>query len=127
MALTPHTLDRHGDSVDLAVERPIPFSADAFVESAAGGAAAMTITADASRPIVLERVICSYSAAPAAGTTVTVQDGATTVFKQSTVGAGPFEFPIFQHGTKNQNLTVTLSAGGGAVVAYLNVKAYKLN
>lgn len=114
--------------VDLSLGAPVKFDATDRATSAAGAAATVTIAADSEVGIVLSQIHAGYSAAPAAGSTLKVEDGAGTTVWNIPVGAGPYEFNFVppRVGTKNTALVVTLSAGGGAVVADLNVNAYRI-
>ncbi len=104
------------------------FVANDHAVSAAGGAIAVTLSADADRPNVIRQIFASYDATPAAGSTVTIEDGSgTTVWKQAITAAGPviFTFDPPKTGTKNTAMIITLSAGGGSILAYLDVNAYR--
>jgi hypothetical protein len=97
--------------------------------SGAGAAVSVTLDADTNGGISLAQIFASYSAAPAAGAFVLVEDGAggTVLFKQympTTAGNFTFDPPI--SGTKNTAMVITLSAPGGAIVGLLDVNAFIL-
>lgn len=102
------------------------FQAGDHVLGSSGAAAVLTITADATRPIVLRQIHCGYDATPAAGCTIEVKDGTTIVWKQPIVAAGPnqFNFDPPRYGTTNTAMVITLSAPGGSILGYLDVNAY---
>jgi hypothetical protein len=100
-------------------------------DSAAGGAAAQTITAPgAGKATVIKKIVCSYSAVTTAVEDLTVTSGGTTIFKASlpSGSVGPHQFDFGQsddgmglNGGANAEVVVTLSAGAGALVAQLSV------
>ncbi len=104
----------------------VPFDgASNHVDSAGGASAVLTLAANATKPYILRQIFASYSAAPAAGVYVQVQDGSTVVFKQflgTTGGSFTFDPPL--SGTPNTAMVITVSAGGGAVVAVLDANVY---
>lgn len=124
------TLVALGGEVDLGQDNPVPMDqANDRAVSAAGGAVSLTFTADAERGITIAQIHCGYDAAPAAGSTLTIEDGSGTIFwRQPITAAGPHEFNFSppRTGRKNTALVVTLTAGGGAVLAYLNVAAFRV-
>ncbi len=121
---TGQLLNVEGSDVGESVDVAMPFDATDRNTSAAGAAAVVTVTADSGRPIVISQIHAGYSAAPAAGATLKIEDGVGNTVWEVPVGAGPYQFdltPAKASAAKNTALVVTLSAGGGAVVAYLNV------
>lgn len=122
------TLVGLNSGVDLNLGAPVKFDTSDRATSGAGAAVAVTIAADVERAIVLSQIICGYSAAPAAGSTLKVEDGSGTTVFNLPVGAGPYQIDFIppRMGTKNTAMIVTLSAGGGAVVGDLNVNAYRI-
>lgn len=90
------------------------------VTGAAGAAASITYAADAARSHSIAGFILSFSAAPAAGTTVSVTVAGVTVFS-SHADIGPREYPARISGGVNEALVITFSAPGGAVVGKLNI------
>lgn len=90
-------------------------------------AAVVTVTAAPGRRHVLRQIRGSYSAAPAAGSTLIVEDGSgNTIDKQYLAAGGPFEFnydpPLA--GTTGAALIVTLAAGGSGISGAVQVNAY---
>lgn len=122
---TGQLIDLAASDVDLGLPAETPWDSADRAVSVAGGAAAVTVTADADRPIVISQIHCGYDAAPAAGSTLKIEDvSGTTVWQVPIVSAGPYEFTLEPNkcsAAKNTALIVTLSAGGGAVLAYLNL------
>ncbi len=99
----------------------IPFADTA----AANTAISRVFAAVATQRNRLTLLVASFSvAAPAAGTTLIVQDGATTVLSVDVPTAlGPFVVPLPAggiQGTINTAMTVTLAAGGGTSVGKLS-------
>jgi hypothetical protein len=102
------------------------FQTNDHVKSGAGGAAVVTLNADASRPIFVKQLVASYDSAPTGGL-LTISDGTLgVVWEQAITGAGPvqFNFDPPRCGSKNSTLTITLAAGGGSILARLDVNAY---
>jgi hypothetical protein len=88
-------------------------NASVTITYAAGGAGVKHVTGG---------VAWSFSAAPPAGTTLTVTDGGTTVRKITITAAGPGEllWPD-EAGAANAALVVTLATGGAGVLGTLDV------
>lgn len=100
---------------------PTP-STPAHVTAAANTAVVATFAAVAGQTHRLTLLVVSYSAAPTGGR-VTVADGGTTVLDVDVTGAGVLVVPLPSGGVKgsvNTAMTVTLAAGGVAVVGKLN-------
>jgi len=126
MALSPQSLNLPQADVQQNIGFPVKFTTDNRHAPAADTAAVVTVTGDANVPITLTQIWCSYSATPTGGS-VQVQDGTDVVWSQHIAAAGPNQFTFYPPlmGTKNQNLVVTLAAGGGAVVGTLTINAHK--
>lgn len=124
---TGYKLNHDAACVQRSLPPELPFDASDRAVSAAGAAVSVTFTADPLCPIVISQIHCGYDATPAAGSTLKIEDGSgTTVWQVPVSAAGPFEFcfePNKCSALKNTALIVTLSAGGGAVLGYLNVNA----
>jgi hypothetical protein len=99
------------------------------VTSGANAAGVITLPAVAGRTYVLKMLLASYSgsttlpSATAPGR-VTVQDGATTIAEFDVIGPGSQLVPIPDggiSGTTGQAMTITLAAGGTAVVGRLSI------
>lgn len=91
-------------------------------QPAANVAAVITYAAVAGERHRLTMISYSYSGAPAGGV-LTVTDGATGVFGMDIVAAGPGSVPLPPGGiigTDNQNLVVTLGAGGAGISGKLS-------
>lgn len=122
---TGYLLDVDSAEVSRSLPPEVPFDAADRAVSGAGAAVSVTVTADGARPIVLSQIHCGYDATPAAGSTVKVEDGSGNTVFQAPVPAGgmvQFDFtPNKCSAVKGTALIVTLSAGGGAVLGYLNL------
>jgi hypothetical protein len=103
-------------------------AANDHVISAAGAAAVATLPAQADAGNTIREIFASYSGAPAAGSTCQIEDGSgNIVWKQAMPASGGWTVFVFdpaKTGTRNTATIITLSAGGGAVIAYLDVNAY---
>ena len=102
----------------------VPFASSNH--ASADGAAVVTLAANTTKPIVLGQIHYSYSAAPAAGSTLKVEDGSTTVFEVHVTAAGPgsFTFDPPLAGTKNTAMTITLSDPGGSIIGKVTANAW---
>jgi hypothetical protein len=92
------------------------------VASATNGLAAVTYAGQAGYKHVLSGVGWSYNATPTGGN-LKIEDGAgNTVFSIDITAAGPgaFDFPVPLAATAGNDLVITLSAGGSAVVGRVN-------
>jgi hypothetical protein len=108
-------------SVSAILQNPSS-SASYAVKSAAGGAAAITLAASAGVKYSISHIVAGYDAAPAAGATLTITDDSAVVFQIPVTAAGPLFVPVnIQSAVANKAMVITLSAGGGAVLAYVNV------
>lgn len=97
------------------------------VVSAPGGPAVRTFTAVAGKSHVINAVHFGYDGAPQAGATIQVEDGAGNVVYRMPVtaaGPGPLLFAPALRGSPSAPMIVTLSAGGGSVLAYLSVPGH---
>ncbi len=92
----------------------------------AATAAVVTITAAAGRRHILRQIFASFSATPAAGATVKVEDGSgNTVWEQYVADVGRvFDFNPPLAGRVNTAMIVTLSSGAGSVAGALSVNAH---
>ena len=99
------------------------------VVGAGGAAAVATFDADSGRRNTIKQVHWSFSAAPAAGVYVQVEDGSGTVvwkmFVAAVAGHGSYSFDRPPSGSVNTAMIVTLSAPGGAVVGTLWADVYR--
>ncbi len=123
---------RHAQTrASLNFPQAVPFDASHdHIAVTSGATAQLTLAAVTDCPNILRQIWASYSATPAAGTYVQVEDGSgTVIWKQSVVGAGPFQFTFdpAKAGSTNTAMSITLFGGGGTVVAYLDVNAYVQN
>ena len=103
-----------------------PSKAGHSVNPADNVAAAVTLAAaGAGNFNVLSQVFYSYDAAPTAGT-LTIADGAVTVFLIDITAAGPSQFTFNPplEGSANTALVVTLAAAGAAVGGNVSVHAW---
>ena len=100
----------------------IPLSTTYRVTGSSGAAAALTLDADTSGGNIVYQIFGSYSAAPQAGAYLQIDDGTNVFFKQYVAQTGNV-FTIIppRIGAKNAQTVITLSAGGGSVVAELAV------
>jgi hypothetical protein len=90
-------------------------------KAAADTAVVVTLTADANNKHVVEGLVVGYSEAPTGGK-LTIADGAATVFEIPIIAGGPVYLPItIEQAAKAANLVITLAAGGGTAVGYVNV------
>lgn len=90
--------------------------------AAANTAVTQTFAAVVGKSHRLTSLAVSYSAAPTGGR-VTVSDGGTVVFEVDVTAAGPVSVPLpggGLQGTANTAMTVTLAAGGAAVIGKVN-------
>lgn len=92
------------------------------LDAVAGAAAAISVTAVATKIHVLETVEYSYGTTPTGGK-LTIASGSTTLKEVDVPAAveGQLQFWPGIHGSINETLVVTLAAGGGAVQAKLNI------
>lgn len=113
------------------IEEPIPYQGVANPDemaSATNASAVVTLAADTNAPIEISQIHCGFSATPGAGATLSIADGANTVWQVPIPAAGPFTFefhPPRCSAVKNTAMTVTLTAGGSAIVGYVNVNCKK--
>lgn len=90
------------------------------VTGSAGAGASITYAATAGVSHSIAGFILSFSATPAAASTVSVTVGGTTVFS-SHVDIGPRDYPVRISAGVNEAMVITFSAPGGAVVGKLNI------
>ena len=91
------------------------------VVSDAGGAAVRTLAAEAGKKAYVGDVVFAYDATPPAGATLTVTDDGAVVWQVAVTSAGPGPLAVNIEGADaNTAMVITLSAGGGSVLAYLN-------
>ncbi len=111
------------------------FDANSKAVSGAGAAVSITFNAAAGsnykdgidRKNVCAQITFGYDAAPQAGATLKIEDGSgTTVFAVGVTLGGPQQitFTPPRGGTANTAMIITLSAGGGSILAYLNATVY---
>jgi hypothetical protein len=127
--VAPQTINPNGIGLEWNLPPELAFDATMRHAPASNTAATLTLAADASRRNILSQIHLSYSAAPAAGSTIKVEDGAgTTVYEQYIAAGGPqvisFSPPLA--GTANTALVVTLAAGGTGISGEIYLSAYKL-
>lgn len=92
-------------------------------KSAAGEAATVTITALPSGGRIIDSLQFGYDNDPQPGATLTITCEGSIYLQVPVVKGGPgcFEFPTGLTFPVNSAVTVTLSAGGGTIYAYINV------
>ena len=129
MALTPQFVNPNGQVATTVYPLTVIGSGDQSATGASGAATAITVTGQANRNVIVRQIAWSYSATPAAGSTVSLDDSAgtpVTYFSLHVTAAGPdgwiFSPPIAL--PNGLNAVVTLSAPGGAVVGKLFANAY---
>ncbi|RIK75377.1 MAG: hypothetical protein DCC68_21245 [Planctomycetota bacterium] len=83
-------------------------------------AAVVTISAEANRTHVIDRVVCSYDADPTGGR-ITVVIGGVTKFDQFITHAGLAPLDLGVWGGANEAAVITLAAGGTNVTGKLDV------
>lgn len=104
----------------------LPPSTPQSATAAANTAVTLTITGVAGQAQRLTALSGSYSAAPTAGT-LTVVVNAVTILQADITAAGLFTIPLPDGGLEcqaGQNVVITLTAAGAAVVGRLNAAAY---
>jgi hypothetical protein len=118
-----------GTGAELQWKAPLVWDSSTNHAAQTNAACVVTLPADPARGNVIEQIWCSYSAVPAAGSYLQIEDGAgTVVWKQYLVAGGPIEFNISPplEFSKNTATIVTLSNGGAAISGTLDVNAYLL-
>ena len=107
---------------------PLDANANHRAVSAAGAAVSITFAAVSKARHVIEGVHVGYDATPQAGAYLQIEDvSGTVVYKMPITAAGlaPINFPRpLRSAAVNTALIITLSAGGGAVLGYINVLGY---
>lgn len=104
----------------------VPALPSDYAMGASGAAAVITYASIAGQAHVCAGLIFGYDSAPQAGAYIQIQDGSgNTVFQApiTAAGIGPFKI-LPRKGSIATAMIITLSAGGGAVNAYLNVDHY---
>jgi hypothetical protein len=134
MSISLPTIDQNGAGVKLTMPPAImPLSANQLVVNATGSHAAAVVTAAAPKDAqgnnqanVLRAIYIGFSAAPAAGSTVVVQDGSTVVFEMFLGAANPppIVFDPPKSITPGAILTVTVSDPGAGVGTTLYVDGW---
>jgi hypothetical protein len=87
----------------------------------ANTAAVITLAAAARVKHVVHNVQWSYSAAPTGGR-LTITVNAITKFDVHIIEGGPGGFSLALAGEANQAIVLTLAAGGGGIIGFLNVQ-----
>jgi hypothetical protein len=104
-------------------DTPQLYSSDYDVAS--GSDATVPISANADHTWVVDEIWCSYAAAPTSGS-LSVAIGGTTVFQQDITDAGEHYFPftggLYNAGTKNEAVLVTLADGGQAKQLFVSYR-----
>lgn len=120
-------IDVRANNAEENLDLPVPMDSADTVISSAGAAATLTVAADAARPLILSQVHYGYSSAPAAGSTLVVKDGTTVIMTLPVTAAGPFTLDLrpARSNTAGNTLVIVLSAGGGAILAYINANVRK--
>jgi hypothetical protein len=113
---------------NLALVQAIPWDTiNDHAVSASGSPAVVTLPADAMAGNTIRQIFASYSAAPAAGVTIKIEDGAGNVVWQQAfppnASMAPFTFDPAKTGTRNTATIITLDASLG-LIAYLDVESY---
>jgi hypothetical protein len=134
MSISLPVIDYNGMGVKLTMPPAImPLSANQLVVNAVGAHAAAAVAAAAAKDSqgnnqtnVLRAIYIGFSAAPAAGTTVIVQDGSTTVFEEFLGAANPppIVFDPPKSITPGATLTVTVSDPGAGIGTTLYVDGW---
>ena len=125
MALTPQFVNPHGRGSKTTQNQSMIAAAAQY--ETLDAAAAITITGQTARRVVVEQVIWSYSAAPANGA-VTITDGTTTLsWDVTSAGFGQCTFSPPLAFAVATNVVITLADPGGAIVSKLIANAYVEN
>lgn len=107
---------------------PLDANANHRAVSGAGAAATVTFAAVAKARHVIEGLHVGYDGTPQAGAYVQIEDvAANVVYKMPITAAGlaPINFPRpIRSAAVNTAMIITLSAGGGTVLGYINVLGY---
>ena len=88
---------------------------------ASNTAAVVTLTGAALTKYVIQSIQWSYDTAPTGGN-LKIERGATTDWSVSITTAGPGGFSFILPGNTNENVVVTLAAGGAGVTGKLNIQ-----
>lgn len=110
-----------GSHAEVVALGTAPAAAADCVVSAPGAAAVRTLAATPGRRHYLPRVHFGYSATPPAGATLTITDGGALVYSVPVTSEGPGPLELHIHSAaENTDMVITLSAGGGTIVAHVN-------
>lgn len=110
-----------GSHAEVVALGTAPAAAADCVVSAPGAAAVRTLAATPGRRHYLPRVHFGYSATPPAGATLTITDGGALVYSVPVTSEGPGPLELHIHSAaENTAMVITLSAGGGTIVAHVN-------
>lgn len=109
---------------DTVSVRKVPGAVASTTDYATATNATATITysaAGAGISHAFEGISFSLSGTPAAAVSLTVQDGANTVFSVDVTSSGAGFIPLLRRGTANTAMTISLGAGGSGVVGKVSV------
>jgi hypothetical protein len=114
-----HTTPGTTDAMRMATH---PTAAGHAAKSGAGAAVSITLAAAAGVKHKVGSVVVGYDAAPPAGANLLITDDGAVVFQVPITAAGPAPIPVhLESAVANKVMVLTLSAGGGAIVGYLNI------
>lgn len=123
----PQTLSPNGQSAKRTWRCPQRLDSGGLTHAPAGNTPAVVTMAAAAAPNVVNQIIGGYDAAPTGGS-VKVEIGGTIVLGPIPIGsAEPFglDFDPPLSGGPNEDLVVTLAAGGGTIKGGLFVNGYR--
>lgn len=121
-------LNPWGEKVQPTLPSGCPVGITRSTSATTGAASTIVLDADAARSNIIAKIAGGYSATPTGGLLTVTDGGSNTYFQAPVTAAGLFnvDFNVPLVGPTNTGLTVTLAGGGGTVISYLNVVAYKL-
>lgn len=111
-----------GNELVRSIPTDVPVGSNAKT-SGTNAAVAITFPAIATRAIIIDSIVWSYGGTPTGGK-LTVAHGATTVLEVDITASGPGALPLNLSADINEQVVVTLGAGGSGVVGKLNVFAH---
>ncbi len=119
-------VDRNGNLAPIAGVGADPVATNETGTSGAGAAVTLTYAAETDKAHVIRDVVCSYDTTPTGGG-LSIKDGGTDVIFTVDIGAAGINIIPFGYGKQGRAgraMTVTLAAGGGAVVGKINASHY---
>lgn len=124
MPLTPQFVNPHAQGSRTILPQSLDADVNQYATGTGGAAAAVTVTGQTGRKVIVSQVVWSYSAAPTGGA-VTITDGTTTLsWDVTAAGPGTVTFAIPLAFAVSTNVTITVAGGGGTVVSKLVTSAY---